>query len=226
MSGGPDPLHVTVLGSGNVGATLANRWAEAGHRVTVGRRDPSAPLGTGPRQAGLTLDAAVQVATVADAVAASPTVVVATPAVTLPALLEEHGSALAGRVVIDATNTITGPPNEPHNVAGRMDQPDVWRAHAPDARWYRAFCTLGWENYADPIFPDGPAMLPYGGPDDPEGRAVLDRLSGALGGEPAYLGPLPESAAALDGLTRAWFVLALTRGGGRRLALRVVTAAG
>ena len=34
-------MRITVIGTGNVGGTLGRRWAEAGHDVTFGTRDPS-----------------------------------------------------------------------------------------------------------------------------------------------------------------------------------------
>ena len=34
-------MRITVIGTGNVGATLGKGWAEVGHQVTFGTRDPS-----------------------------------------------------------------------------------------------------------------------------------------------------------------------------------------
>jgi predicted dinucleotide-binding enzyme len=33
---------IAVLGAGNIGATLARKWAARGHQVTLARRDPDA----------------------------------------------------------------------------------------------------------------------------------------------------------------------------------------
>ncbi|MDX1522321.1 MAG: NAD(P)-binding domain-containing protein, partial [Anaerolineae bacterium] len=34
-------MKIAVVGTGNVGSTLGRRWAEAGHQITYGTRDPS-----------------------------------------------------------------------------------------------------------------------------------------------------------------------------------------
>jgi len=35
-------MNIGILGSGNVGGTLGTRWAQRGHQVAFGSRDPQA----------------------------------------------------------------------------------------------------------------------------------------------------------------------------------------
>ena len=110
--------------------------------------------------------------------------------------------------MIDATNHIGQPAVNAHAAVA---------AAAPDARYARAFSTLGWENFADP--PPG-AILVFAA--DPEARAAVEELITAVGLEPVYVGG-PDSTGIVDSLLPLWFTLVKQHGGNRRLALRVVT---
>ncbi len=35
-------MKITVLGTGRIGGTVGRKWAEAGHEVSFGSRDPTA----------------------------------------------------------------------------------------------------------------------------------------------------------------------------------------
>ena len=74
----------------------------------------------------------------------------AVPGAAAKDVLASLGDALAGKVVIDATNDIQG--------AGKLHALDEL---ADGAHPVRAFNTLGWENYADPVFDGVPADLFY-----------------------------------------------------------------
>ena len=89
-------------------------------------------------------------------------------------------------------------------------------AHAPDAKYVRAFNTLGWENFADPL-PDADLFFAA----DPEARATAETLIEAVGLRPQYLGGA-DAAATVDALLPVWFALTQQRGGNRKVALRVV----
>ena len=87
---------------------------------------------------------------------------------------------------------------------------------APSARYVRAFNSLGWENFADPL---PGANLFFAA--DPEARAVAEELITAVGLEPAFLGDA-DATPAVDGLLPLWFALVKQNGGNRKVALRVV----
>lgn len=134
-------------------------------------------------------------------------VVFAIPGPSVAAVAAEHGAALAGKVVVDATNRMGGPV-----VNNRAEIVEA----APDVHYVRAFNTLGWENFADPV---ADADLFFAA--DPEGRATAETLIEAIGLRPQYLGD-DDAAATVDALLPVWFALTKQRGGNRRVALRVV----
>ena len=189
-------MKIAVIGKGNIGGTLGSRWRAAGHDVTYGARDGS---GEGPGGA--------PVRGIGDALASAEVVLLAVPGQAVPDVVSEQGAALAGKVVIDAVNRIG---------AAEFDSRALITAAAPTARYARAFNSLGWENFADPV--PGSNMFFAA---DPEARAITEELISAVGLEPAFLGDATATQT-VDALLPLWFALVQQNGGHRRLALRMV----
>jgi predicted dinucleotide-binding enzyme len=91
---------IAVLGSGRVATTLANGLAAAGHKVTIGSRDPET---TAANRA----DHDVAVAGIAEAVAEADVVINATPGETAVERLGALQAELAGRILVDVANATT-----------------------------------------------------------------------------------------------------------------------
>jgi predicted dinucleotide-binding enzyme len=192
-------MRVAVIGRGNIGGTLGRAFAKAGHDVTYGSRHPRAEA---------TEDGAV-VVEVAGAIEGADVVLLAIPAGAVDELLAEHADAINGMLVIDATNLIGAPVA---NAAAQI------RQAAPEARYVRAFNTLGWENFARPVFDGIPGDLFFSAP--PADRALVEELISAVGLRSAYLGEGKENV--VDGALALWFSLVQARGGNRHLAFRVL----
>lgn len=104
-------MRIAVLGTGEVGRTVAAGLAGLGHEVTIGSRDAVAAR---ERVGSWLADHPdVAVAGVADAAAAAELVVNATNgAGSLPTLTEAGAAALAGKVVMDIANPLAFAPGE------------------------------------------------------------------------------------------------------------------
>lgn len=198
---------IAVLGAGNVGATLARRWAAAGHRVTLGSRDPDAPA---LRDLAATIGA--ETASHRSAVTRAEVVVIALPGGAVASVADALGEALDGKVVIDASNDLAAP--EANNLTA------ITR-NAPDSIPARAFNSLGWENFADPDFDGTPADLLWCGPDGDPGT-LIEALISDIGLRPVRVGGL-DQLPLVDMLAGLWFALALGQGLGRHLAFKVLT---
>ena len=120
---------------------------------------------------------------------------------------------LRPRIIIDATNNVR---------AADMSNVDLLTASSPRARVFRAFNSLGWENFAQPQDGDLQADLFYCGPDEADVRSAVEQLIWDVGLRPIRLGGL-DQAALLDAVTRLWFALALGQKIGRHLAFIVLT---
>lgn len=93
--------------------------------------------------------------------------------------------------------------------------------HAPDAHLYRAFNSVGWENFADSRFGDTDADLLYTGPSGPS-RQLVETLIEATGLRPVLVGD-NDKAAIVDNLASLWFALAFGQGLGRNLGFKILT---
>jgi hypothetical protein len=151
-------MRIAVIGTGHIGGTLGTRWQAAGHEVVFGARTarPDGPGGA-------------EVMIVDDALIEGDVVVLAVPGGAVADAVDAQRLRLDGKVVIDATNNLAAPE---HNGYAAI------RAAAPDARYARAFNTLGWENFADP--PQG-ADLFFAADPMPGGRPSSSlAISGSL----------------------------------------------
>jgi 8-hydroxy-5-deazaflavin:NADPH oxidoreductase len=186
-------MSIAVIGAGNIGRTLGGKWSAAGHNVVYGVRQPGEPA----------------TATVADAVAAAEVVVLAVPGAAATEVIASLGSDLAGKVVVDATNDVQG--------SGKLHALDEL---ADGAHPVRAFNTLGWENFADPVVGGVTADLLYAA-EEGVARETAERLIRDVGLEPVWVGGV-DAFDVVDSVTRLWFTLAFQRKLGRRLAFKVL----
>lgn len=203
-------IRIAVLGAGNIGGTLGRKWVAAGHPVAFGVTDPGSA-----RAEALRADVGQTVAIggIAEALEGAEVVVLAVPGAAVDALIRTHSSNLAGKTVIDATNRMGG--------GGAMNSVVALSAAAPTARVYRAFNSLGWENFVDPVFGGVQADLFYAGPEG-DSRATVEQLIGEVGLRPVYVGG-PDQVGVVDAVASLWFALALGQGKGRRLAFKMLT---
>lgn len=190
--------RIAVIGAGNIGGTLGDAWRRAGHEVTFGVRDPG-----GRSEDGRAF------ATPEEAIGDAAVVVFAVPGAAMDETVSTLQRLLEGKVIIDATNRISAP--TPHSTA-------LLERATTDTPVFRAFNSLGWENFRDPHYGDDVADLFYAGPEGP-GRAVVEGLIADVGLRPIYVGADPEL---VDSVLRLWFALVRGQNMGRGLAFKVL----
>lgn len=189
-------MRIVVVGTGNVGVTLARIWNAAGLDVTFASRAPETDSIGG-----------IVVSSLEKALPTADIIVTAIPGAAMPDFIQEYTPALRGKVLVDATNSIGTPTMHHADLVG-------------DTAYFRAFNTVGVENFAAPDFGGITADLFYSGP--PAQRHLVEPLIEATGMRGIWVGDGPQAADVLDGLTRLWFTLALHQGRGRRLAFRML----
>ena len=204
-------MKIAVLGAGNIGRTLSSKWSQAGHAVRLGVRDINSPRAQSALQAG----GDIAVDTVSNAISFGEVVLLAVPGTAVMPIISSQAGSIGGKIVLDATNNVGAP---------EMSAIPVITAQAPDARVFRAFSTLGWENFAEPVFRGIRADLFYCGQEDEQARRVVESLIEDIGLGPVYIGGL-DQLQVIDNLTRLWLALARGRNMGRRLAFKVLTPA-
>lgn len=202
-------VQVTIVGYGNVGSALAVALAGAGHRVTLAT-NPDRPDGAEAVRAAHPVLAGASVAPPDQAVKEADLVVLAVPFGALEAVLPPLAPALAGTVVVDATNPVG--PGLVHGLGSARAGAEHVAALLPGARVVKAFSVYGFENLAAPAA--GPAglrpVMPFAG-DDADAKATVSAVLDGLGWEPLDVGGL-AAALDLEHLTLLW--IRLVRGQG------------
>lgn len=188
-------MRIAVIGAGKIGGTIGGKWAQAGHDVVYGLRDPS------KRKGAQAIDRALEGAEV---------VLLALPGAAVVDFVRSHAVLLDAKIVIDATNNFGAP---------AINAFPELAAAVPRAELFRAFNNLGWEIHANPVVGGVHADLFYCGPEGP-GRETVERLISDVGQRPIRVGG-SDHAATVDGVLRLYASLAPQRG--RRIAFKLIS---
>jgi predicted dinucleotide-binding enzyme len=202
-------MRVAVLGAGKVGGTLGKKWANAGHTVIFGSRDPG-----NEKMAALlhAVQGDCSADGMAEAILKGEVLVLTIPSAAVEAFVEQHAAGLNGKVIIDATNKFGAPV---------INSVGLIQAKAPAAKVFRAFNSLGWENFERPMYGQTRLDHFYCGPEG-EQREWIERLIADVGLNPVYVGDL-DMLPHVDGLGAIWVALAFRQGRGRRIAFKLLT---
>lgn len=210
-------MNIAVIGAGNVGGTVGRRWAELGHEVIFGLRNPQSEKAQQLLQA---IGGNVQAATIAEAVAAAPVVVLTTPWDGTQDAIMAAGD-LMGKIVIDCTNPLqAGGLANGLAIGHTTSAGEQVAAWASGARVVKALNTTGSGNMANPRYgSEGITMFICG--DDAAAKQVVGRLVEELGFTVVDAGALLLSRY-LEPLAMLWVNLAYVMGHGPNIALHLV----
>jgi predicted dinucleotide-binding enzyme len=178
-------LRIGIIGSGQMGGGLGRLWARAGHEIFFSSRNPGdlAELiaSVGPlARAGLPAEAA----------AFGDIVLIAVPYGALPDVGRDHGSALAGKVVVDCGNPREDRDGPMANDAIERGTGIASAGYLPGARVVRAFNAISAVMLeTDAHRPDPRIGVPIAGDD----AAAVELVSGLVvdaGFDPVVVGGL------------------------------------
>ncbi len=178
-------MRIGIIGSGKIGATLARRWARAGHQIRFGSREPL-------RLESLAAEIGASAASQEDAAAFGEAVFTAAPYGLWPELAARLGARLAGKLVMDAANPY--PERDGAFAQAALDAKQgsgvpVARL-LPGAHYVRAFNSIYWETLRDQAGREPPRLaIPLVG-DDPAALDIAAKLVADSGFEALVVGPL------------------------------------
>jgi 8-hydroxy-5-deazaflavin:NADPH oxidoreductase len=190
---------IAIIGTGSVAETLGVRWAQAGHTIVYGSRTPDDErVVTLLERTGNGARATTQ----EEAVRSAGIVLLAVPG-TVGAEVAGSIGDLAGKILIDPTNTLTFAdgyfvsPTDPRvSLAERIQEA------APGALVVKAFNTTSVQIMETPAAAGGPVTIPLSGNDAGAKQRVAGLVSD-LGLEPLDVGPL-ASARFLEEMLRLY----------------------
>ena len=201
-------MKIAILGAGNIGGTLGSKWLNAGHDVLFGVREASSP------KAVLALNKAqgAQVMDVESAIRDGEAILFAVPWKALPEIVQANAEHLNGKLLIDATNNFGGPV---------INNLSALKESAPQAKIYRAFNSLGWEVFANPVIHNQVVDMFYTGPDG-ETRNQIHKLIEEIGLNPVWVGD-NDRIHLVDNMGALWVNMVFQRGWKRRSAFKALT---
>ncbi|MGE5100026.1 MAG: NADPH-dependent F420 reductase [Deltaproteobacteria bacterium] len=195
-------MKIGVIGSGDVGQVLASGFLKHGHEVLIGTRDPA------KLQAWAEANPKGRVADFSEAARFGEVVVLAVKGSAAPDALSTAGpDAVAGKVVIDATNPISGPPrNGVLSFFTSLDKSlmELLQKQFPKARFVKAFNSVGNARMVDPDFGGArPTMFICG--NDSAAKSTVARILDQFGWETEDMGGV-EAARAIEPLCILWCI--------------------
>lgn len=193
--------NVAIMGTGQVGDALAKGFLTSGFTVMRASRDPS-KLEEWKRSA----QGEARIGTFAEAAKWGELVVLAVKGTAAESALEQAGVAnLAGKIVIDTTNPIADEP--PQNGVLRYftnaneSLMERLQAKAPQARFVKAFNSVGSMFMFKPSFPSTPAMFICG--NDAAAKQEVSAILTTFGWQPVDVGGV-EAARPVEALCQLW----------------------
>jgi 8-hydroxy-5-deazaflavin:NADPH oxidoreductase len=200
-------MRIAVIGSGNVGSTLGQAWARAGHEVVFGlRNEKSKPPAGGAKTASI-----------AKAIRDSEVVVLAVPWPAIADVLKQFDN-WPSKIIIDCTNPLTTGLElaQGFNISAGEQVASL----AKSDKVVKAFNTTGFKNMENPKYGGKPITM-FFATDDSAAQKVVELLVRDVGFEPVFAGPLKQ-ARYLEPLAMLWISMAVKHGYGTDFAFTVV----
>ena len=174
-------MKIAIIGSGNVGKGLAGSAVRAGHDVKISASDAAhaedAARATGATAAGSNVDA------IEDA----EIVIVAVPYDKLGEVFRGLGSAVNGKILVDATNHVNT--QDPGAVLGSPSNAEEIQKRHPEVRVVKAFNYSFASRMANPAV-DGVKIDGFAAGDDQDAKEKVLQLVESIGYRPIDAGPL------------------------------------
>jgi predicted dinucleotide-binding enzyme len=181
-------MNVAILGTGEVGQSLAAGFKKYGHDVKMGHRDPKEPY--------------------ADAAKFGEIAVLATPwSGTQNAITLADPKNLAGKVVIDVTNPLKFDEGKPPTLAvsGEDSGGEQVQRWLPQSKVVKAFNTVGSTLMIDPQLPGGPPDMFIAG-NDAGAKQTVAQICKQFGWPVTDIGGI-EGSRLLEPLAMLWVVV-------------------
>lgn len=203
-------MKIAVIGSGNIGSTLARKWHACGHQIFVGVRDRDAFKGKDL----LALDG-LQVLDIQGAVQQSEVVLLATPAPMAVEVAKSLGDT-SGKILIDAMNIVMG-----RGPAGFSNTADAILANTLSQDVVKSFNTTGFNNIENPVY-NGETIEMYMAGDSARGKEIVRQLALDAGFSACVDVGGNDRFALMEQFAFFWINLAMMQGQGRNIAFKLM----
>jgi predicted dinucleotide-binding enzyme len=182
------PVRIGIIGTGKIGAALAELWVRSGHDVMISSRHPDTLASLAAK-----LGPKARVGTPAEAAAFGKVIMLAVPYAATPQVGHDYAKQLAGKVVLDAGNPYPerdGPMAEAARAKGAGPSS---KEFLPGVRLVRAFNAIIAGNLLTQSNRPGERIaIPLAG-DDPAALKQAAALVRDAGFDPVIVGDLSQA---------------------------------
>lgn len=203
-------MNIAVIGTGNVGGTLAQRFSEKGHNVFLGVRNVNDFKG----KEVLSQSKNISIHTIKAAVEKAEVIVISTP----PQFASEIAKALGDvstKVIIDTMNAVFVKPEGFTNTA------DAILANCNTSDVVKCFNTTGFENMQNPIY-NGVGIDMFTAGSSQKGIEVATKLAKEIGFENVYHFGGNDKFNLIEQMAFCWINLAIMQKQGRGIAFKIL----
>lgn len=198
-------MKIGILGSGQVGQTLAGGLIARGHEVKIGSREKN-----NEKAAAWAKNAGPRASTgdFAETARFGELVVLATLWTGTENALKLAGAEnLTGKVLMDVTNPLNFTPGPVLAVGLNDSGGERVQRWAPKARVVKAFNSVGFAHMVDPQFPGGPPSMFICGNDE-SAKATVGEIVKSFGWEVVDVGGI-EASRDLEPLCTLWLAIGM-----------------
>lgn len=204
-------MNIAIIGSGNVGGTLAKKWIQAGHTIRVGARFPLSEKNERLAQE----IGAEKFTSITEAVKTSEVILLATPAPMAMEVTESLGDT-TGKVIIDTMNIVMG-----RGPQGFTNTTDAILAHTQSQDVVKCFNTTGFNNMPNPTYGDYALDMFVAGQSE-KGTKVAIQLAKDAGFAQCYSIGGNDKFALMEQFAFFWINLAMFQGQGREIGFKLL----
>ena len=203
-------MEIAIIGSGNIGATLAIKWAQKGHHILIGVRDTKQFKGK-----HLIDQKNIDVLSIVEAVKKSSVIVLATPATVAKEVTLSLGDT-QGKIIIDTANIVMG-----RGPQGYQNVSDCILDNTQTKAVVKCFNSTGFNNMQNTVY-HGSAIDMFMAGDSVEGKKIAKQLALDAGFENCYDIGGNDKFTLLEQFAFFWINLAMFQGQGREIAFKLL----
>ncbi len=203
-------MKIAIIGSGNVGMALAEKWLRRGHEIFLGVRDTNSFKGI-----NVLSDNLIHICSIQDAVNKAEVILLATPATAAIEVARSLGNT-NGKIIIDAMNIVMG-----KGPVGYENTTDAILDHTDTNEVVKCFNTTGFNNMQNPQYGDVSLDIFVAG-NSRVGKEAAIQLAKDAGFAECYDIGGNEKFALMEQFAWFWINLAMFQGQGREIGFKLL----
>jgi predicted dinucleotide-binding enzyme len=203
-------MNIAIIGTGNVGGTLAAKWANSGHRIYLGVKDTSNFKGK-----ELLSNPNTSLHSIKEAVSAAEVILVAVPATAAVEVAQSLGDT-EGKVIIDTMNVVMG-----RGPQGFSNTADAILVHTETRDVVKCFNTTGFNNMVNPLY-GGMSLDLFTAGDSKKGKTIAIQLAKDAGFADCYDIGGNDKFGLMEQFAFFWINLAMMQGQGRDIGFKLL----